>query len=162
MVLGHIENRGHFCTQAVGGFQLEAGQFQHIQPGLIVKQFQRRHTQVAADARVHPAGIRYLTQQGGHCALGIGAGDGHQRLAGRTGEQLNVADHFFAIHYLLGNGWRGYRHARAHDQATGLAHPAFFEATGVHFQVRKFCAQGIQPGRLSTGVNGAHGHPLIR
>ena len=37
MVLGHIENRGHFCTQAVSGFQLEAGQFQHIQPGLIVQ-----------------------------------------------------------------------------------------------------------------------------
>lgn len=144
MVFGNVQDGRRRRPQAVGGFQLEARQLQHVQPAFLAQQAQRRQADIAADAH-RPAGrLRHLAHQGGDGALAVGTGDRHDRRLGFAAEQLYVADDFHPG-VRRGAQRRGRQgHARAGDDQIRRQQPVLMQIAQMAFYAVR---QLVQPRR---------------
>ena len=153
MVFADIQAGRHLGIQLIGGFQLEARQLHDVQLDLIIQQVQRRGTEVTAHSNLLAGCGSHFTDQSGHSALGVGAGDGDDRRLGITGEQVNIARQF----HTTGSGGLQRRgrdsQARADQQLAGAAKELHIQFATTHFHLRKLLTQGGELRRVGTGVN---------
>ena len=96
MIFGDVENGRRRRFQAPGGFELEAGELQHVKLRGRFQQRQCRQADIAADADLPARGARHLADQRGDGTLAVGAGDRHDRRLRLAAEQLDIADDFHA------------------------------------------------------------------
>ncbi len=162
MVFADVQAGGHFGVEQLGGFQLEAGEFDHVQLDIISQQIQRRGTEVAAHGNLAPSRCGHLADQGGHGALGVGAGDGDDRRLRFASEQVDIAGQFGATlgRFLQGRG--GHGQAGTDQQLAGPGEEIHVQLATTHFDLRELFTQGAQLRRIGTGVDHGEAHALAR
>lgn len=113
----------------MGGFQLEAGQFQYVQLRCKIflrsrfvpqPQLQRRRTEIAADRRPNTSAFGHRPQQSRHRALAVGTGDGRDRRSRQSRQQLDVTPDRHTSRRCRRDDRGRDRHTRA-DQQSGRA-----------------------------------------
>ncbi|MNO94874.1 hypothetical protein D3C76_865030 [compost metagenome] len=162
VVFADVQHGGHFGIELVSGFQLEAGQLQHIQLHLIPEQVEGRRTEVAAHGHALARLGSHFTDQGGDGAFGVGAADGDDRRLGMAGEQLDVTRQGHTARRGLLQRRGGQRQARAHVQFVGAAEEVHVQLATAHFHLRVITAQGVQFRRLLAGVGDRKGNAPAR
>ncbi|MNT33542.1 hypothetical protein D3C72_1694750 [compost metagenome] len=96
MIFSHVQDRGCHGLQTRSGFQLEAGQFKHIQLASRIEQHQRWQANIAADADVNARRFRHIADQRRNRTFAVRTGNRHNRRLGFTAKQFNIADNFNA------------------------------------------------------------------
>jgi len=162
VVFADVQHGGDFGVELVCGFQLEAGQLQHIQLHLIAQQVQGWCAEVTAHGHALARLGSHFADQGGHCAFCVGAADGDDWRFGMAGEQLDVArqGHTPCRSLLQRRGGQG--QARAHVQFVGAAQEVHVQLATAHFHLRVITAQGVQFRRLLAGVGDRKGNAPAR
>jgi hypothetical protein len=141
--------------QGSRGFELETGEFQHINIGLgPVQRIQHRQPDVAGNHRFQPRRPAHRADQGGHRGLAVGAGDGDDPGAGGLvlRKQFDVPDHRHAagngsLHFRLGQ-----RHTGAGDDEFRGGKNLAAERTEMHGNFRHFTSHGIRTRRRIPGI----------
>ena len=158
-----VQHRRHSRVQAVGSFQLKAGQFQHIQfrrigrTFAVLPQFQRRCAQVAAHRRPHPGPFRHQTQQGGHRALAVGTGDRRHRHLRQACQQFDITPGRYAAGHGSSDRRRRQRNPRTDQQAIGACQQRRVEAAQIQRDIGALGTQRRQPGRIGAAVRHGKG-----
>ncbi len=95
MVFADIQHSGGIRMQAGSGFQLEAGEFQHIDFSAAIQSLKYRQADIACHHGALACGLAHLTHQGSHRALAIGTCDRNQLGRGRPmlGKQFHIPHH---------------------------------------------------------------------
>ena len=123
-------------------FQLETGQFQHIELGRVLQQIQGGRAQIAPHSHGQAGTPRHAAQQLGHCRFAVGAGDAHHRRLGGGDKQVDVPQH----RHPGGNGrrhrWLVQADAGADHQATCNLQPFGGQLSQHQFRLRALLAQG--------------------
>ena len=152
MIFTDVQYRGHLGVQRLGGFELEAGQFQHVQIGALIEQIKRRRPDIAAHRHL-PAGLLgHGADQGGHGALGVGAGDRHDWRSRLAGEQFDVADYPHTSIDCRLDRRCGQGDARIDDQLAGTAQQLCVQLAQMQIGHGREALELVQPRRIGAGV----------
>ena len=95
MIFADIQYRRCRRRKAMRGFQLEAGQLQHIKIRFrFTEQIKRRCTEVAANQRALVSVIEQMRGQRRDCRFAVRAGNSNDRRPCFAHEQFDIADDF--------------------------------------------------------------------
>ena len=133
MVLSHVEDGCRHRLQAGGGFQLEAGELQHIQLSIGVQQHQRRQADIAAHADVNSSGFRHLAHQGSNSAFAVRTGNGDNRRLRFAAEQFDIANDLYASVGRCAERRMGQRNPRTGDNQVRRQQPGIIESADMAF-----------------------------
>ena len=126
MIFTDIQNHGSNSLQRLGGFQLETGQFHHIdiRDGLL-EHIQCRIAQITPSIR-RPTGFAcHQIHQSGHTAFAIGASNRDYRRFGSTHKQLDITHNVRPTFSRCPNLRGCHRNTGAYDQSLCLRKPIF-------------------------------------
>lgn len=144
VVFTHVQHGGDFSPQIVGGFELEARQFHHVQLDVVAEQVQRWRAEVTAHGHALAGRSRHLADQGGHGAFRVGAADGHDRCLRIARKQVDVAGQLHATRRCRLQGRCRQGQAGAHVELIGAAQKLDIQLATTHFHVRVVTAQRDQ------------------
>ncbi|SSK28672.1 Uncharacterised protein [Klebsiella pneumoniae] len=133
MVLSHVEDGCRHRLQAGGGFQLEAGELQHIQLSNGVQQHQRRQADIATHADVNSSGFRHLAHQGSNSAFAVRTGNGDNRRLRFAAEQFDIANDLYASVGRCAERRMGQRNPRTGDNQVRRQQPGIIESADMAF-----------------------------
>ncbi len=172
VIVADVEHRRRVCREALRGFQLEAGQFEHPDLRQLARieaghqGAERGRADVARHRRPPAGGTAKLAGHGGGRRLAVGAGDGDElaavaqaQFAQGLGEQLDLADDGDAAcgaqrHHRLGE-----REAGRQPEQVDALEQLLREATGDQMRGRRGASELGGMGRLGTRVGHAHPRP---
>jgi len=149
-------------AQVVGGFQLEARQFHHVQLDVVAEQVQRRGAEVAAHGHALAGRSRHLADQGGHGAFRVGTADRDDRRLRVAREQVDIAGQLHATRRCGLQGRCRQGQAGAHVELVGTAQKLDIQLATTHFHVRVVTAQRDQLRWIFPRIGDGKRRALVR